>query len=32
MAHEINRHVEAEAAQGIDITSGLWVDHPQVRP
>lgn len=29
IAQEVNRHVEAEA-EGMDITSGLWLDHPQV--
>lgn len=31
MANEVNRHVEGDA-DGLDITSGLWLDHPQVRP
>lgn len=29
IAQEVNRHVEAES-DGMDITSGLWLDHPQV--
>lgn len=29
MAIEVNKHVEADA-EGLDITSGLWLDHPQV--
>lgn len=29
IAIEVNRHVEADT-DGLDITSGLWLDHPQV--
>lgn len=30
MALEVDRHVEADATDDLDITSGLWVDDPQV--
>lgn len=32
IASEVTRHVEADNAaggDGLDITSGLWLDHPQ---
>ena len=32
IASEVTRHVEADDAtsgDGLDITSGLWLDHPQ---
>lgn len=29
IAIEVNKHVEADT-DGLDITSGLWLDHPQV--
>lgn len=32
IAREVTRHVEADNAvggDGLDITSGLWLDHPQ---